>query len=501
MADQFTGKVLADKYRLGPVVTTGDAGDVYSGVNVQLERPVLVKVLSPELAVDENIRAQFFEQARQQSHISNLNVLNVHDFGTAADGTGYIVFEGSADETLANAIRTHGRMQWPEAVGIARQAASALAAGHMAGTIHGNLTPEKILITIAPDGSRTAKVYDFGSANPLTSGEVNEQSVTEIAYLAPEQCSGSEVADSRSDIYALGVILYEMLAGEPPFTGEKPTAVMLKHIEEPPAPLSAFRHDLPPTIEPVVVKALAKDPELRYQTAAEVEQELFAIESGGTTAAAAAGGNNLWKTAFIVLAGIALLSAFLIYATSSRQTDPTTALQPDANGQPVQPINPATGAEEQSLVSMPGMLPENMGNANVDLPPGAMPGGDGYNPWGAGTAPPPGAPTQYIGPGGQVYTIDPNTGSPFMAPEGGVVLVPVPVNTNTAAKPSPTPKTPPANANIAQTPAPDATTKPSPVPAKPTPAPTKAPAQKPTQKPAANKPAAGTEAGELEQDD
>ena len=494
MADRFTGQVIADKYRLDSLVAADDTSGVYGGVNIRLERPVLIKVLPPELAEDENIRTRFFDQARLQSQVTNPNVLNVSDFGTDGDRSGYIVFEGSADENLANEIRVRGKLPLIEAVETARQIASALAAGHMANAIHGNLQPNKVLLKNSPEGLRNVKVFDFGSTNPVASGELNGQSLSDAVYLAPEQCSGSEVADSRSDIYALGVILYEMLAGEPPFTGEKPTDVMLKHIEELPAPLSAFRQDLPPAIEPVVLKALAKDPELRYQTAAEVEQELSGILHGKVAAAAAAGSNNLWKTAFIVLAGIALLSAFLIYATSSKQTNPTTALQPDANGQPVQPINPATGAEEQSLALMPGALPESMSNANVDLPPGAMPGGDGYNPWANGVAPPPGAPPQYIGPGGQIYTIDPNTGSQFMTPDGGVILVPVPANTstNTAAKPTPSPKTP-ANANTAATPEPDAAAKPTPAPAKPTPAPTKAPAQKPP----ANKPAAETDEMEL----
>ena len=130
----------------------------------------------------------------------------------------------------------------------------------------------------------------------------------------------------------------------------------------------------------------------------------------------------------------------LIYGTSVKQTNPITQLQPDANGQPVQPINPATGAEEQNLALMPSMMPGAMSNSNMmEQPPGTLAGGDNYNPWGNGGMPPPGAPLPgYVPPGGQIYMIDPNTGSPFMPPDG-VVLVPVPVNTNTA-KATPTPK-------------------------------------------------------------
>jgi len=152
------------------------------------------------------------------------------------------------------------------------------------------------------------------------------------------------------------------------------------------------------------------------------------------------------ETAFVVLAGISLLSAFLIYGTSTKRTDPTAFLQPDANSQPVQPINPATGVEEQNLAMMPGALTDSNTNSSMSQPPGTLPGGDGYNPWATGIAPPPGGPPANTPPGGQVYTIDPNNPSPFMPPDSGVILVPVPANTNTA-RPTPTPRTPPANAN------------------------------------------------------
>jgi len=229
---------------------------------------------------------------------------------------------------------------------------------------------------------------------------------------------------------------------------------------------------------------------MRYQTAGEFADaiELHAMNAGPTKAAAAGIGenNNIWKTAFVVLAGISLLSAFLIYGTSVKRTDPTTVLQPDANGQPVQPINPATGAEEQNLALMPAFNYDANSNSNsMGQPPGTLPGGDGYNPWAGGVTPPPGGPPPtYVAPGGQVYTIDPNNPSQFMPADGGVVLVPVPVNTNTAAKPTPTPKTPAANANT-QTATPAANTAPRATPTPNAPKPAASPAKTPA-RPAAN---------------
>jgi serine/threonine protein kinase len=355
--------------------------------------------------------------------------------------------------------------------------------------VHGNLTPENILVGSDGTENLNVKLFGVGSEGPMTADRPERDiAASDFAYLAPEQCSGAEQVDARSDVYALGVITYETFAGEPPFTGERPSDVMLKHTEEAPPPLSSFRSDFPATVEPVLLKALAKDPELRYQTAGEFGDDLARAAAGQSVAAAAADGNNLWKTAFIVLAGISLLSIFFIYATSSKQTNPTTALQPDANGQPVQPINPATGAEEQNLAAMPGMMPEVVGNSNSSATvPGTAPGGDGYNPWASGTTPPAGAPPQtYIGPGGQTINIPPGQ-SPFMQeiPPGcsvqpsGLILCPVPVTT---PKPSPTVKPPAANANTGVTPATTPNTKPTPIPTRPTATPgtSKPPANKPT---------------------
>ena len=165
-----------------------------------------------------------------------------------------------------------------------------------------------------------------------------------------------------------------------------------------------------------------------------------------------------WKTAFIVLIGIVLLSAVLIYSTSSRRTEPTMALQTDANGQPVQPLNPATGVDEARLAALPA---DAITNANVSTVPGQLPGGDGYNPWANGGKPPPGAP---VGPGGGYVTIPNGGGSQFMLPDcilqpSGIYLCPVPVNTNASVpKATPTPRN--ANANVQASPTPPAAASP-----------------------------------------
>ena len=480
MSDQFIGQTLANKYRIDSFSREGDLGKIYRGTHVSMDKPVTVKILAPALAVDENIVERFSAEARAVSHISHPNILNVTDFGSDKGNTVYIVYEGAEGETMKDVIRREGQFSPERAVQITRRIASALSAAHAAGEIHQNLNSENILLTRTANNAETVKVLNFGSAKSDDRFGIDEETdVYEAQYLAPEQCSDADTIDNRSDIYSLGVIFYEMLAGEVPFTGAKTTDIMFKHAQEPPPPLSAFRHDLPPEIEPLVLQALAKNREMRFQTIDEFadalarvsknydETETVVIARPALTAESA--GNNIWKTAFVVLAGISLLAIGMIYATSVKQTNPTTQLQSDANGQPVQPINPATGIDEQSLSNLAAMPAEIVGNSNMMAqPPGTIPGGDNYNPWGA-SGPPAGAP-QYIAPGGQVYTIDPNNPSQFIPQDGNIILVPLPANTsvNANVKPSPTPKSGNVNANVAPSPVPNATPKAAPE-TKPTP--------------------------------
>ena len=495
MAGEFEGKVIADKYEVDSLIAAGEVGDLYNGRHAFMDKPVTLKLVPSALALDSAVTRRSFNEAKTASRISHPNVLNVTDFGSAEDGTVYCVFEGEGGRTLRQVLDESGRLQVNAAAVVARQSAAGLEAGRSIGIVHGNLSPDNILIRGEVGDDLRVELFGFGSALAVHEGwQEKTPGRAADAYLSPEHFSGESEPDARSDVYALGAVLYEMLAGERPYSdlgvpvgdladsGGIAADVSLQP-EAPAPPLSAFRADVPAEVESVIIKALSADPDLRQQTPGEFAAELDAAVSGQVetaSAAAAASGNNIWRTAFIVLAGIGLLSAFLIYATSSRRTDPTTALQPDANGQPVQPINPATGAEEQSLASMPGVL-DMTGNTNT-MQPGVLPGGDGYNPWATG-APPPGAPpTTYVAPGGQIYTIDPNNPSQFMPADGGVILVPVPANTNAApAKPTPSPRTPAANANTNTATVPKPTPEAKQAPAKPT------PTQR-TEKPPANKP-------------
>lgn len=509
MYESFIGTTLADKYRIDSPMRETELGPVFHATHLSMEKPVAVKILSPALAVDENIVKRFSVEARRVSTVSHPNILNITDFGADANGTVYIVYEDAHGAPLKDAIGLHGKFATDHALGVARQIVSALSAAHAKGITHGGLTSTRILLTGDDD---FVKVMDLGiqPADHEADGARN----SEIEYLSPEQCADAASGDERSDIYSVGVLLYEMLAGEPPFRAESTSDLMLKHAQEPPPPLAAFRSDVPGAVETLILQTLAKNPEMRHQTATELFDDLIRAERAVETSipvgaeSAAAANNNIWKTAFVVLAGIALLSIFMIWATSSRQTDPGT-MQSDANSQPVQPIGPATGADETRLATTVPITSDVISNTNGPLAmPDTLPGGDGYNAWGNGIQPPSGAP-QYVPPGGGYYQVDPNSPSQFIPNEGSRIvqgpdgkyyyIVDEPANAaNTNVKPSPKPgKTPPANTPVQPSPTPTSTENPQPTPVDPKPAQTKtpAPAEKPKTTPSTTK---GTTSGKTQ---
>ncbi|MEZ5424916.1 MAG: protein kinase [Pyrinomonadaceae bacterium] len=504
MLDKLIGLTLAGKYRIDEMWRPSGLGKVYHGTHLLMDKPVALKVLSPALAVDVNIVNRFSAEARTVSGLSHPNILSVTDFGSDDEGTVFIVMEDATGELLKDRIEREEKFSVEAAVHTARQIASALSAAHSKGVVHRRLTAENILLAKTGNGGELVKVLDFGAAHPEDDGLFAEETAAgDWEYAAPEQNSSSSEPDERSDIYSLGVILYEMLTGRLPYAAADREELVTKQSENPPPPFSAFRDDLPDELEQLVLRAMANNPDMRYQKAEALAEDLAQIakEFGGadglvvSAAAGAAAGdakNNLWKTAFVVLAGISLLSVGMIYATYTRQTEPTTALQPDAQALPVQPLNPATGINEQNLVFSPDTtVPDLTGNPNGQMPE-VIPGGDGYDPWARGGAPPPGAPT--YAPGGQIITV-PEGGSQFMpnfTPEGGYVLVPVPANTNTNPNPAASPKGEKPPANTQPTPAPKESPTGTPPAVKPTPAPAKpetTPAVKPTEKPKPNPPA------------
>ena len=477
MSNELIGKEIAGKYVIESLIRETELGDFYRGSNRVTGAPVTIKILAPAMAIDARYVERFLDDARAATSVSHQNILNTIEIGSDESGTPFAVFDGIQGSDLTTLLRADRQFLQTRAVSIAKQIASALASAHAAGVVHGGVNPDKIMIADTGNGE-AVKLYDFGTRSH------SKNSMPAVGFLAPEQCAGLPVSDERSDIYAVGVILYRMLTGEMPFLGTTPAEIIAKQPNDTPLPIYLSRQDLHPEIEPIINSAIAGNPDKRYQAMSDLDEDLGRIAADiganipSASAVMAAGAaatpkRNIWQTAFIVLAGVMLLAAALIYATTVRQTNPTVSMVSDADSLPVQPINPATGAQEDALSKLGDLGDASLvPNGSMEIPPGTLPGGDGFNAWANGGVPPAGAPLaggplqgspmtgpippQYLPPGGQTVTIDPNGGSQFMPNEGGVILVPVPKTDDPAVKPSPTPKIPASNTAAKPIPTPNA---------------------------------------------
>src|SRR6267143_3168057 len=283
--DPLLGQVLADKYRIDERLNEGGMGTVYRGTHVLMDKTVAVKVLRPSLAADEKIVARFSREARAASKISHPHALSVTDFGEDQNGTVFLVMEYVDGRTLKDIIRQEGPMPLARVVEIIKQVGSALDAAHVQGVVHRDLKSDNIMLLNTMNADY-AQVLDFGIAKiKEREGEYNpgltapDLVIGTPQYMSPEQCSQAPDIDARSDTYSLGIILYEMLVGHVPFKGESPTAIMLKHLQEPAPSVLDERKDLPAGVATVVARALEKRPEDRYETVGELVED-FTIAAG-----------------------------------------------------------------------------------------------------------------------------------------------------------------------------------------------------------------------------
>src|SRR5882762_722015 len=295
--DPLLGQVLADKYRIDERLNEGGMGTVYRGTHVLMDKKVAIKVLRPSLAADETIVARFSREARAASRISHPHALSVTDFGESENGVVFLVMEYLSGKTLKEIIRDEGPMALPRAVEIIRQVGGALDAAHAEGVVHRDLKSDNIML-LSSSGTDYAKVLDFGIAKIKEPEGTYDPGLTAPdlvigtpQYMSPEQCSQSPDIDARSDIYSLGVILYEMLVGHVPFTGDSPTAIMLKHLQQPAPSVLAERSDVPEPVGRVVARALEKRPEDRYETVGELVED-FTIAAGMEPASVYSSGPN-----------------------------------------------------------------------------------------------------------------------------------------------------------------------------------------------------------------
>jgi eukaryotic-like serine/threonine-protein kinase len=256
--------------------------EVHLARDVKLHRNVAVKVLRADLARDPSFYLRFRREAQNAAALNHPAIVAVYDTGEAETPTGplpYIVMEYVDGVTLRDIVHTDGPIEPKRAIEIIADACQALNFSHQHGTIHRDVKPANIMIS----KSGAVKVMDFGIAKALADAG---QSVTQTAavigtaqYLSPEQARG-ETVDARSDVYSLGCVLYEILTGEPPFIGDSPVAVAYQHVREDPTPPSTRHSGISPELDAVVLKALTKNPENRYQTAAEMRADLIRVHSG-----------------------------------------------------------------------------------------------------------------------------------------------------------------------------------------------------------------------------
>lgn len=268
----MVGIILGNRYELIKEIGSGGMANVYLARCRMLNRYVAVKVLKTEFANDKEFLSRFNKEAQAAAAINSPNIVNVYDVGHEGD-THYIVMEYVEGQTLKEYIDKNGMLSWQQTVDYAIQICTALDRAHKHGIVHRDIKPQNIILT--NDG--VLKVTDFGIARASTNETVNmgESTMGSVHYFSPEQARGS-YTDEKSDIYSLGVVMYELITGKLPFNGDTPIAIAIKHIQEKPVSPKEYNVSVPLAVESIILKAMSKEQNLRYQSAESMLVDLLA---------------------------------------------------------------------------------------------------------------------------------------------------------------------------------------------------------------------------------
>ena len=286
VTESLVGRTIEGRYEVVDRVGAGGMGVVYKARQLGMDRFVAIKVLARDLVRDEHVVRRFKTEALAVSRLTHPNTIRVFDFGRTSDGIFFLAMEFLEGRSLADAIAKDGPLSARRTLHILRQVADSLSEAHQKGIIHRDLKPDNIFLTRVGDDHDFVKVLDFGVAK-LKEGDPRRATMTQAGaifgtpcYMAPEQCRSAPV-DHRADLYALGVVAYEMLVGRPPFVADNPLTVLIKQVQEEPPPFEAVRPDVevPPEVAAIVRRCLEKAPDARFKDAVELAHEVQRAES------------------------------------------------------------------------------------------------------------------------------------------------------------------------------------------------------------------------------
>ncbi len=293
--DPYIGTVVNGKFQIEALIGQGGMGKVYRARHLTLERPVVLKMLHRGYSGDPAVAQRFHREAKAASRLDHPNSIAVLDFGQAEDGTLFMAMEYLQGKDLSRVIAEGHPLGVARIVRIGAQILSALSEAHALGIIHRDLKPENVMIEPRRNQPDHVKVLDFGIAKITESGETRLTQAGLVCgtpeYMSPEQASGKEL-DARSDLYSVGVILYQMATGVLPFESDTPVGFLTKHLSEPPPPPSRRRPGVAvaPALEALIMRALAKDPAARWRSADEMKEALLACDRASAAAPATAPG-------------------------------------------------------------------------------------------------------------------------------------------------------------------------------------------------------------------